>query len=50
MPEGSGTELEMKDAPVTKPDKAVVPPGLSETLFKVSVNEPLPLALEKVKV
>lgn len=35
---------------VTYPDKAVVPPGLMETEFTVKVNEPLPLALEKVKV
>ncbi len=49
MLEGSGT-AGVKEPPVTEPDKAVVPPGFSETLFRLKANVPVPAPLEKVKV
>ncbi len=39
----------MIDPPLTKPETAVVPPGLSETGFTVKENDPVPLAFEKLK-
>ena len=46
--EDSGTGV--NTAPVTYPDKFVVPPGLIDRLLTVKVKEPLPLELENVKV